>query len=153
MDGTYTCNTELHEARKKTLLSLEPHCSTRTMEARKRARLRDDVEIELSSDNESRSESDSAVLSCTYAASSSSDSDIPASASGSSTSTRRGRRAEAKEFYLQGRSRKPCRRAKDLQSSFEDAQYDYLSSSNPAMTVHFEPSDWNDNVCKSYAPI
>ena len=40
------------------------------MEARKRARVRDDVEIELSIENESRSESDSAVLSSTDAASS-----------------------------------------------------------------------------------
>ena len=142
-----------YEVRKKTLLSLERHCSTRTMEARKRARAHDDVKVELCSDNESRSESDSAVLSFTDVASSSSDSDIPASASGPSTSTRRGRRAKAKEFYLQGRSRKPYRRAKDLQSPFEDTQSDYPSSSNPAMTVHFEPSDWNDNVCKSCAPI
>ena len=142
-----------YEVRKKTLLSLERHCSTRTMEARKRARVRDDVEIELSSENESRSESDSVVLSSTYVASSSSDSDIPASTSGPSTSTRRGRRAKAKELYLQGRSRKPYRRAKDLQCSFEDTQSDNPSSSNPAITLHFEPSDWNDNVCKSCAPI
>ena len=97
----FTVATVDYEARKKTLLSLEQHCSTRTMEAKKRARVCDDVEIELSSENESRSESDSAVLSSTDAANSSSDFDIPASTSSPSTSTRRGQRVNAKGLYLQ----------------------------------------------------
>ena len=52
-----------------------------------------------------------------------------------------------------GRSRKPYHRSKDLHSSFEDTQSDSNCSSNPTMTVHFEPSDWNDNVCKYCAPV
>ena len=123
------------------------------METRKRARVRDDVEIELSSENERRGESDSAVLSSTDVASSSSNSDIHDSARGPSTSTRRGRRANVKELCLQHRSRKPYRRVKDLESSFEGTQSHSPTSSNPAMTIHFEPSDWKDNVCKSCAPI
>ena len=54
---------------------------------------------------------------------------------------------------MKGRPRKPYRRSKGLHSSFEDTQSDSHSSSNPTMTVHFEPSDWNDNVCKSCAPV
>ena len=147
-----------YEARKNTVFNIvgtTVHCSTRTMEARKRARVRVELSSESKSRSESESSSDSAVLSSTGAAINSSDSDVPASASASvpSTSTRRGRRAKAKKLYLKGRSRKPYRRSKDLQSSFEDTQSDSPSTSNPAMTVHFEPSDWNDNVCKSCAPI
>ena len=89
------------------------------------------------------------MLSSTDLASSSSDS----SASGLSTSTIRGQREKGKDLYLHSRPRKPYCRAKDLQSSFEDTQSDSPSPSNPVMTVHFQPSDWNDNVCKYCTPI
>ena len=76
--GVFLRNTVLtrailsYEAIKKTVLSMELHCSRRTMDARKKARILVDVEVELCSENESRSRSAGAVLSPTEAASSSS---------------------------------------------------------------------------------
>ena len=113
MDGSYTCTIELRS--EKTVLSFESYFSTRTMEARKRARRPGDIKVELSSENESRSgserSSDSAVLSLTDTTSNSSDSDVSASASGP-TSTRRAQKAKVKELHLMVRSRKPYRRSK-----------------------------------------
>lgn len=75
----------------------------------------------------------------------------PECSSGPSPSTRRERRAKTKEFYLKGKSRKAYRPSKELQGSLEDENLP--GSSNPAMASHFEPSEWNDKVCRSCAPV
>ena len=70
--------------------------------------------------------------------------------------TRRRKKAKTKDLYLKGKSRKPYCKGKDLSSSFEDTDLPQDISpgpSNPAMTAHFEPSEWNNNVCKSCAPV
>ena len=75
----------------------------------------------------------------------------PECSSGPSPSSRRERRAKTKEFYLKGKSRKAYRPSKELQGSLEDENLP--GSSNPAMASHFEPSEWNDKVCRSCAPV
>ena len=79
-------------------------------------------------------------------------SDEPSSARPCSSTTCQ-RRAKAKELYLHGKSRKPYRKGKNLSSSFEDSDLSGSTPSNPIMSVHFEPSEWNDDVCKSCDPV
>ena len=79
------------------------------------------------------------------------ESDEPSS--GPCTFIKSQKKAKAKELYLKGKSRKPYRKSKNLSSSFEDTDLLSSPSSNPVTTVHFEPSEWNDKVCKSCAPV
>ena len=75
------------------------------------------------------------------------------SATGSSTgtSTRKSRMAMKKQRYLSGTSRKPYRISNELQKALSDNEQGL--SSNQAMASHQEPSQWNENVCKSCAPV
>ena len=55
------------------------------------------------------------------------------------------RRAKAKDLHREGKSRRPYRKRQHLESSFEDTDISIDASS--------EPSDWNENVRKSCAPV
>lgn len=120
------------------------------MLTRKRPREISDDDIEWSGQSACPSSCESATESSTDR--SDYESDEPSS--GPCTSTRSQKRAKAKELYLKGKSRKPYRKSKNLSSSFEDTDLPSSpSQSNPVMTVHFEPSEWNVKMCKSCAPV
>ena len=84
---------------------------------------------------------------CSYQApeSSSSDTFSEEESSDCIASTRTERRAKAKALYMKGKSRKPYRKSKHLESSFEE--------SGVSVCAGGEPSDWNVNVCKSCVPV
>ena len=69
----------------------------------------------------------------------------------SSSSTRKDRMAMRERRYLSGSSQKPYRVSSELQKALCDNKQG--SSSNQAMACHLEPSEWNENVCKSCAPV